>query len=84
MTNKTTSFVWSFLEQGESKAIQLLALGYVAELLLQCVVFGAVFLAGAKALRFKELSEAASLVRGIAQRRGSFHGLFHVRRFGYR
>ena len=51
-------------------SVQLLALGYVAELLLQCVVFGAVFLAGAKALRFKELSEAASLVRGLAQRRG--------------
>ena len=51
-------------------AVQLLGLGYVAELLLQCVVFGVVFLAGAKALRFKELSEAASLVRGIAQRRG--------------
>ena len=51
-------------------SVQLLGLGYAPELLCQCAVFGAVFIAGAKALRLEELSEAAALVRGLARRRG--------------
>lgn len=50
-------------------AVQFLELGYVPELLLQCVVFAIVYLGGAKLLKFKELSEAASLVRGLASGR---------------
>lgn len=51
-------------------AVQLLKLGYVAELLLQCAVFAAVYLGGARLLRFKELSAASSLVGGLLARRG--------------
>ncbi len=50
-------------------SVRLLGLGYVSELLLQCFVFGVVFLLGAKLVRFKGLSEALSLVRGIALRK---------------
>lgn len=63
-------FALSLASFAFAMGVRLLGLGYVAELLLQCVVFGAVFLVGAKVLRFKELSEAASLVRGLAQGRG--------------
>lgn len=50
-------------------AVQFLELGYVPELLFQCVVFTIVYLGGAKLLKFKELPEAASLVREFASGR---------------
>lgn len=49
-------------------AVQLLGLDYVPEFLLQCAAFAAVYLGGARLLRLGELSEAASLVRGLASR----------------
>lgn len=49
--------------------VQLVGLGYVPELLLQCVVFAVVYLGGAKVFKFKELSEAVSLVRAIVSGR---------------
>lgn len=49
-------------------AVQLLGLGNVPELLVQCAIFALVYLSGARLLRFEELTEVASLVRGIASR----------------
>lgn len=56
-------FVLSFVASAAAIAVELLKLGYVPELLLQCLVFAVVYLGGAKLLKFKELSEAALLVR---------------------
>lgn len=49
-------------------AFQLLGLDYLLELLLQCTVFALVYLGGARLLHLNELSEAASLVRGLDSR----------------
>lgn len=49
-------------------AVQLLGLGYLSELLLQCAAFALVYLGGARLLRLGELSETASLVRRLVFR----------------
>lgn len=49
-------------------AVQLLGLGYLPELLLQCAAFALVYLGGARLLRLGELSETASLVRRLVFR----------------
>ena len=50
---------------GTGLAVRLLGLGNVSELLAQCAVFIFVYLGGAKLLRFEELAEVVSLVRGV-------------------
>ena len=49
-------------------AVQLIGFGYAVELLAQCAAFALVYLGGARLLRFGELSEMASLARGLASR----------------
>lgn len=58
----------SCVASATSLAIQLLGLNHVLELLVQCAVFILVYFGGARLLRFDELTEAASLVRGVASR----------------
>lgn len=48
--------------------VQFAGFDYLPELLVQCVVFALVYLGGARLLHLDELSEAVSLVRGIASR----------------
>lgn len=63
-------FALSLVASGAGFAVKFFGLEYVSELLVQCAVFGLVYLGGAKLLRFAELSEAVSLVRGLATGRG--------------
>lgn len=62
-------FCLSFVASAAAIAVELLKLGYVPELLLQCLVFAVVYLGGAKLLKFKELSEAELLVGEFASGR---------------
>ena len=50
-------------------AVQLMKLDYVPELFFQCAVFTVIYLGGAKLFKFRELSEASSLVRQFTSRR---------------
>lgn len=59
-------FALSLIASAAGFAIQFMGLGYVSELLIQCIVFAVVYLGGAKLFNFGELSEALSLVRGLA------------------
>lgn len=59
----------SLVAAAASLIVQLLRLGYIPELFLQCILFAVVYLGGAKLLKFSELSEAASLLHGFTSRR---------------
>lgn len=59
----------SFVAAGFGLLPRFFGLGYVEELVIQCFVFVCIFLSGAKLLRLKELSDAASLVRGVMSRK---------------
>lgn len=58
----------SIAASAAARAVQLVGLGYVPELLVQCAAFALVYLGGARLLGLAELSEATSLVRGLASR----------------
>lgn len=60
----------SLVAAAASLTVQLLRLDYVPELFLQCILFAAVYLGGAKLFKFSELSEAASLLRRFTSGRG--------------
>ena len=61
-------FALSIVSSTAALLVQFLKLAYVPQLLLQCIVFTAIYLGGAKLFKFKELSEATSLMRGFASR----------------
>lgn len=63
------TLVLSLAAAAATLAVQLLKLNNILELLLQCILFTAVYLGGAKLFKFRELSEASSLVRGLASKK---------------
>jgi O-antigen/teichoic acid export membrane protein len=60
----------SLLASGAGLSVRFLRLGFGVELVVQCAVFASVYLLGARLLGFRELSEVASLVRGLLARKG--------------
>ena len=55
----------SLVAAAAGTAVRLLNLGYVPELIVQCIAFVLVYLGGAGLFRFKEFSEAVSLMRRL-------------------
>ncbi|MFQ6859903.1 lipopolysaccharide biosynthesis protein [Collinsella sp.] len=56
----------SFAAAAAGLGVRLLNLDYVPELFAQCIAFSLVYLGGARLFKFKELSEAVSLMRKLA------------------